>query len=174
MALYSSYLGIQIIPESEATWCHLQWWSIVCLDWWLNPRYRMTSEGPLWCQLHLFQFGIQSHGIPAVLSGFASRMAHFVEAFTECVVLVTSFPNAFILGFLNSSTLWPLGPDDSLGAVPGIVKWLAGLHPPAARSTYCFYNSAQPWGHCFAQSCLYGHGACQILGSSGFQPRSNQ
>ena len=133
MALYSSYLGIQIIPESEATWCHLQWWSIVCLDWWLNPRYRMTSEGPLWCQLHLFQFGIQSHGIPAVLSGFASRMAHFVEAFTECVVLVTSFPNAFTLGFLNSSTLWPLGPDDSLGAVPGIVKWLAGLHPPAAN-----------------------------------------
>ena len=68
----------------------------------------MTNEGPLWGQLLLFQCGICPHGIAAFLSGFTFRMAHFVDAFTECV-LITPFPYAFTPGFLSSGTIDLLG-----------------------------------------------------------------
>lgn len=123
---------------------HTQWRFIVSGQRWLNPRYGMTHEGPVWGQLLLFQFGICPHGISAWLSGFTLRTAHFVYAFMECV-LTTDFPYVFIPGFLNGGSIdlldwmilwggcWELF--GSLRAFLCSVGWLAGLHTLDTRST---------------------------------------
>ena len=116
--------------------CHVEWWFIICLQRWLHPRYGMTNEGLLWCQMLLFQFGICPHGIPALLPAFTFRMAHFVCAFTEHV-LITYFPYGFPPGFLNSNAIDFL--DQMIlcfGSCPVNLWWLAGLYPLVARSTF--------------------------------------
>lgn len=68
----------------------------------------MTNEGPLWGQLLSFQIGIHPREMSALLSAFTLRMAHFVFAFTECVLTI-GFAYAFTPEFPSSSTIDLLG-----------------------------------------------------------------
>ena len=75
------------------------------LQRWLNPRYGMTNEGSMWCQLLLFQFGICPHGISALSSGFTLSTAHFVYAFVYRVCADYWLSICIYTRFLHSGSI---------------------------------------------------------------------